>query len=130
VPSGGSLWRSRQLAPLHQKLLFTKKKMSCRVKIVKKDETMELTPERIVTENLKEAEHLASTWALYHLCRGQVSAKYKKAVCFIILFKSVHMLLPPPYRDVWLQWQSAERQTQEGHEEKENKVCFIYTDKS
>ena len=30
-----------------------------------------MTPD-IVTENLKEAEHLASTLALYRLCKGQV----------------------------------------------------------
>ena len=40
---------------------------------MQKEGTLELVPQGIVTENLKEAEHLASAWALYHLCKGQVS---------------------------------------------------------
>ena len=49
----GSLWRSR-----------------CRVQR-QKEADLEVTPD-IVCENVKDAEHLASTLALYQLCKGQV----------------------------------------------------------
>nr|KAG5687084.1 hypothetical protein BaRGS_017102 [Batillaria attramentaria] len=48
---------------------------------------------------------LGCTLALYHLCRGQ----------------SVHQLLPPPYRAVWLEWLDAEQSAQQEAKEKENK---------
>ena len=37
----------------------------------KKDGMLEVCPD-ILCENVKEAEHLAATLALYHLCKGQV----------------------------------------------------------
>ena len=47
----------------------------CTVKRKEKSDLV-VTPD-IVCENVKDAEHLASTLALYHLCRGQVhSYKY------------------------------------------------------
>ena len=74
----------------------------------------------IVTENLKEAEHLAATLALYRLCKGQ----------------RVYQLLPPPYRDVWLEWQDAEDRGSAEAKAEKNKVmtllnlCFCHVTKS
>ncbi|KAL4233237.1 ATP-dependent RNA helicase dhx29 [Mactra antiquata] len=78
----------------------------CRVVVDRrgKEGLLELTPD-IYCGNIKEAEHLASTLALYHLCKGQ----------------SVYQLLPPPYRDVWLEWLDYEKQTQLLEKSKENK---------
>ncbi|KAG7241152.1 hypothetical protein INR49_025895 [Caranx melampygus] len=44
-----------------------------------------------------QAQHLAATLALFNLVKGQ----------------SVHQLLPPTYRDVWLEWRDSEQQQQE-----------------
>ncbi|XP_060764891.1 ATP-dependent RNA helicase DHX29 isoform X2 [Neoarius graeffei] len=44
-----------------------------------------------------QAQHLGATLALYNLVKGQ----------------SVHQLLPPPYRDVWLEWRDGEQQQEE-----------------
>ncbi|KAL3041249.1 hypothetical protein OYC64_019450 [Pagothenia borchgrevinki] len=44
-----------------------------------------------------QAQHLAATLALYTMVKGQ----------------SVHQLLPPTYRDVWLEWRDSEQQKQE-----------------
>ena len=44
-----------------------------RVRVVKKEGVLDVCVDDIVCENVKEAEHLASTLALYHLCKGQVS---------------------------------------------------------
>lgn len=41
-----------------------------------------------------QAQHLGATLALYRLVKGQ----------------SVHQLLPPTYRDVWLEWSDAEKE--------------------
>jgi ATP-dependent RNA helicase DHX29 len=35
----------------------------------------------------------------------------------------VYQLLPPPYRDVWLEWSDAEKKAAEDEKSKENKVC-------
>ncbi|XP_069819154.1 ATP-dependent RNA helicase DHX29 [Dendropsophus ebraccatus] len=68
-----------------------------RVKIVKSnDDVMTVCP-TIVTEDSMQAQHLAATLALYELTKGQ----------------SVHQLLPPTYRDVWLEWSDAEKSRQE-----------------
>ncbi|CAG5133906.1 unnamed protein product, partial [Candidula unifasciata] len=69
-----------------------------------KDGKLEVTPS-ILCENIKEAEHLASTLALYHLCRGQ----------------PVHQLLPPSFRNVWLEWAEEEKKETDDAKEKENK---------
>ena len=36
--------------------------------------------------------------------------------------QAVHQLLPPPYRDVWLEWQTAENQKKQEKKTQENKV--------
>lgn len=68
----------------------------CRVRIQRPDDVMEVCP-TILTEDSMQAQHLAATLALYNLVKGQ----------------SVHQLLPPTYRDVWLEWRDSERQQQE-----------------
>ncbi|TSM12535.1 ATP-dependent RNA helicase DHX29 [Bagarius yarrelli] len=68
----------------------------CKVRIQKPDDVLEVCP-TILTEDSMQAQHLGATLALYNLVKGQ----------------SVHQLLPPPYRDVWLEWRDGEQQQQE-----------------
>ncbi|KAJ7412087.1 ATP-dependent RNA helicase DHX29 [Pitangus sulphuratus] len=77
----------------------------CRVRIVKSsDDIMTMCP-TIVTEDSMQAQHLAATLALYHLTKGQ----------------SVHQLLPPTYRDVWLEWRDIEKKKEEENKIESNK---------
>ncbi|XP_027766093.1 ATP-dependent RNA helicase DHX29 isoform X3 [Empidonax traillii] len=77
----------------------------CRVRIVKSsDDVMTMCP-TIVTEDSMQAQHLAATLALYHLTKGQ----------------SVHQLLPPTYRDVWLEWRDIEKKKEEENKIETNK---------
>ncbi|KAF5899942.1 ATP-dependent RNA helicase DHX29, partial [Clarias magur] len=68
----------------------------CKVRIQRPDDVLEVCP-TIVTEDSMQAQHLGATLALYTLVKGQ----------------SVHQLLPPPYRDVWLEWRDGEQQQEE-----------------
>ncbi|NXC21170.1 DHX29 helicase, partial [Corythaeola cristata] len=77
----------------------------CRVRITKSsDDVMAMCP-TIVTEDGMQAQHLAATLALYHLTKGQ----------------SVHQLLPPTYRDVWLEWRDIEKKKEEENKIETNK---------
>ncbi|XP_065262096.1 ATP-dependent RNA helicase DHX29 isoform X3 [Emys orbicularis] len=76
----------------------------CRVKVTKSVDVMAVCP-TIVTEDSMQAQHLAATLALYHLVKGQ----------------SVHQLLPPPYRDVWLEWSETEKKKEEESKLETNK---------
>ncbi|XP_055555640.1 ATP-dependent RNA helicase DHX29 isoform X2 [Falco cherrug] len=77
----------------------------CRVRIMKSsDDVMAMCP-TIVTEDSMQAQHLAATLALYHLTKGQ----------------SVHQLLPPTYRDVWLEWRDIEKKKEEENKIETNK---------
>ncbi|XP_053396907.1 ATP-dependent RNA helicase dhx29-like [Mercenaria mercenaria] len=91
--------------PKFQKISLRGSSFKCRVSVERqKDGRLELCPD-ILCGNVKEAEHLAATLALYHLCKGQ----------------SVYQLLPPPYRDVWLEWLDAEKKAAQDEKSKENK---------
>ncbi|KAM9841500.1 ATP-dependent RNA helicase DHX29 [Aulostomus maculatus] len=68
----------------------------CKVRVQRVDDVLEVCP-TILTEDSMQAQHLAATLALYNLVKGQ----------------SVHQLLPPTYRDVWLEWRDGEQQQQE-----------------
>ncbi|XP_076875887.1 ATP-dependent RNA helicase DHX29 [Brachyhypopomus gauderio] len=68
----------------------------CKVRIQRADDVLEVCP-TIVTEDGMQAQHLGATLALYTLVKGQ----------------SVHQLLPPPYRDVWLEWRDSEQHQEE-----------------
>ncbi|XP_026798594.3 ATP-dependent RNA helicase DHX29 isoform X1 [Pangasianodon hypophthalmus] len=68
----------------------------CKVRIQRPDDVLEVCP-TILTEDGMQAQHLGATLALYNLVKGQ----------------SVHQLLPPPYRDVWLEWRDGEQQQEE-----------------
>ncbi|XP_059213254.1 ATP-dependent RNA helicase DHX29 [Centropristis striata] len=68
----------------------------CKVRVQRLEDVLEVCP-KIVTEDSMQAQHLAATLALYNLVKGQ----------------SVHQLLPPTYRDVWLEWRDNEQQQQE-----------------
>ncbi|XP_072515206.1 ATP-dependent RNA helicase DHX29 [Salminus brasiliensis] len=68
----------------------------CKVRIQRPDDVLEVCP-TILTEDSMQAQHLGATLALYTLVKGQ----------------SVHQLLPPPYRDVWLEWRDGEQQKEE-----------------
>nr|DBA23579.1 TPA: hypothetical protein GDO54_014478 [Pyxicephalus adspersus] len=76
-----------------------------RVKIVKSNEDVMSVCPTIVTEDSMQAQHLAATLALYELTKGQ----------------SVHQLLPPTYRDVWLEWSDAEKSKEEKNKMESNK---------
>uniref|UniRef100_H3BYW4 ATP-dependent RNA helicase DHX29 n=1 Tax=Tetraodon nigroviridis TaxID=99883 RepID=H3BYW4_TETNG len=67
-----------------------------RVRVQRTDDVLEVCP-TILTEDSMQAQHLAATLALYNLVKGQ----------------SVHQLLPPTYRDVWLEWRDGEQQKEE-----------------
>ncbi|KAM4634341.1 ATP-dependent RNA helicase DHX29 isoform 1-T1 [Polymixia lowei] len=68
----------------------------CKVRVQRVDDVLEVCP-TILTEDSMQAQHLGATLALYTLVKGQ----------------SVHQLLPPTYRDVWLEWRDSEQQIQE-----------------
>lgn len=82
----------------------------CRVKIMKpNDEKLSVCP-TIVTEDSMQAQHLAATLAIYQLTKGQ----------------SVHQLLPPTYRDIWLEWSDAEKVKQEHNKFEANKPRDLF----
>ncbi|XP_060072709.1 ATP-dependent RNA helicase DHX29-like isoform X2 [Ylistrum balloti] len=92
-------------APKYYKIQHRGSKWASRCMVDrKKDGKLEVVPE-ILCENIKESEHLASTLALYELCKGQ----------------SVHQLLPPPYRAVWLEWLDQEKAEADLVKQTENK---------
>ncbi|XP_045922753.1 ATP-dependent RNA helicase DHX29 isoform X2 [Micropterus dolomieu] len=68
----------------------------CKVRVQRAEDALEVCP-TILTEDSMQAQHLAATLALYNLVKGQ----------------SVHQLLPPTYRNVWLEWRDSELQQQE-----------------
>ncbi|XP_029025221.1 ATP-dependent RNA helicase DHX29 isoform X2 [Betta splendens] len=68
----------------------------CKVRVQRAEDVLEVCP-TILTEDSMQAQHLAATLALYNLVKGQ----------------SVHQLLPPTYRDVWLEWRDSEQHRQE-----------------
>ncbi|XP_061887217.1 ATP-dependent RNA helicase DHX29 [Entelurus aequoreus] len=68
----------------------------CKVRVQRLEDVLEVCP-TILTEDSMQAQHLGATLALYTLVKGQ----------------SVHQLLPPTYRDVWLEWRDGEQQQQE-----------------
>uniref|UniRef100_A0AAY4EE13 ATP-dependent RNA helicase DHX29 n=1 Tax=Denticeps clupeoides TaxID=299321 RepID=A0AAY4EE13_9TELE len=68
----------------------------CRVRVQRVDDVLEVCP-TILTEDSMQAQHLGATLALYNLIKGQ----------------PVHQLLPPTYRDVWLEWRDSEQQQEE-----------------
>ncbi|XDV53947.1 hypothetical protein PO909_022338 [Leuciscus waleckii] len=68
----------------------------CKVRIHRPNDVLEVCP-TILTEDGMQAHHLGATLALYKLVKGQ----------------SVHQLLPPTYRDVWLEWRDDEQKEEE-----------------
>ncbi|XP_042660588.1 ATP-dependent RNA helicase DHX29 isoform X2 [Tyto alba] len=76
-----------------------------RVRITKSSDDVIVMCPAIVTEDSMQAQHLAATLALYHLTKGQ----------------SVHQLLPPTYRDVWLEWRDIEKKKEEENRIETNK---------
>lgn len=68
----------------------------CKVRVQRPNDVLEVCP-TILTEDGMQAQHLGATLALYTLVKGQ----------------SVHQLLPPTYRDVWLEWRDSEQKEEE-----------------
>lgn len=71
-----------------------------------------------------QAQHLAATLALYTLVKGQVMhvtrpefipppSRSNRHPSESFPPQSVHQLLPPTYRDVWLEWRDSEQHQQE-----------------
>ncbi|XP_050404542.1 ATP-dependent RNA helicase dhx29 [Patella vulgata] len=92
--------------PKYSKIQLKMNRFKSKVRInkMKDGSVLELVP-NILCENVKDAEHLASTLALYQLCKGQ----------------PIHQVLPPPYRDVWLDWLEADKTKKQDAIDKENK---------
>ncbi|XP_056288425.1 ATP-dependent RNA helicase DHX29 [Pseudoliparis swirei] len=67
-----------------------------KVRVQRTEDVLEVCP-TILTEDSMQAQHLAATLALYTMIKGQ----------------SVHQLLPPTYRDVWLEWRDSDQQQKE-----------------
>ncbi|XP_053770801.1 ATP-dependent RNA helicase DHX29 [Desmodus rotundus] len=82
----------------------------CRVRVVKSEEDVLVVCPTILTEDGMQAQHLGATLALYRLVKGQ----------------SVHQLLPPTYRDVWLEWSDAEKKKEELNKMETNKPRDLF----
>ncbi|XP_054469162.1 ATP-dependent RNA helicase DHX29 [Anoplopoma fimbria] len=75
-----------------------------KVRVQRAEDVLEVCP-TILTEDSMQAQHLAATLALYTLIKGQ----------------SVHQLLPPTYRDVFLEWRDSDQQQREENRTAANK---------
>ncbi|KAF6123904.1 DExH-box helicase 29 [Phyllostomus discolor] len=82
----------------------------CRVRVVKAEDDVLVVCPAILTEDGMQAQHLGATLALYRLVKGQ----------------SVHQLLPPTYRDVWLEWSDAEKKKEELNKMETNKPRDLF----
>ncbi|KAM5331424.1 ATP-dependent RNA helicase DHX29 [Glossophaga mutica] len=82
----------------------------CRVRVVRSEDDVLAVCPTILTEDGLQAQHLAATLALYRLVKGQ----------------SVHQLLPPTYRDVWLEWSDAEKKKEELNKMETNKPRDLF----
>ncbi|XP_054431316.1 ATP-dependent RNA helicase DHX29 [Pteronotus mesoamericanus] len=82
----------------------------CRVRVVRSEEDVLVVCPAILTEDGVQAQHLGATLALYRLVKGQ----------------SVHQLLPPTYRDVWLEWSDAEKKKEELNKMETNKPRDLF----
>ncbi|PIK57382.1 putative ATP-dependent RNA helicase DHX29 [Apostichopus japonicus] len=85
--------------------ISVKNNFKCKLKVERgKQDPLVVCPD-ILTPTGIEAQHLASILALYKLAPGQ----------------SIHQLLPPPYRDVWLEWMTADKEAKEAKKSEQNK---------
>ncbi|XP_005065589.1 ATP-dependent RNA helicase DHX29 [Mesocricetus auratus] len=82
----------------------------CRVRVVKSEDDVLVVCPTILTEDGMQAQHLGATLALYRLVKGQ----------------SVHQLLPPTYRDVWLEWSDEEKKKEELNKMETNKPRDLF----
>ncbi|XP_062942685.1 ATP-dependent RNA helicase DHX29 isoform X1 [Cynocephalus volans] len=82
----------------------------CRVRVIKSEDDVLVVCPTILTEDGMQAQHLGATLALYRLVKGQ----------------SVHQLLPPTYRDVWLEWSDAEKKREELSKMETNKPRDLF----
>ncbi|XP_058165059.1 ATP-dependent RNA helicase DHX29 isoform X2 [Dasypus novemcinctus] len=82
----------------------------CRVRVIKSEDDVLVVCPTILTEDGMQAQHLGATLALYRLVKGQ----------------SVHQLLPPTYRDVWLEWSDAEKKKEELSKMETNKPRDLF----
>eukprot|EP00057_Strongylocentrotus_purpuratus_P033896 XP_793172.4 PREDICTED: ATP-dependent RNA helicase DHX29 [Strongylocentrotus purpuratus] len=91
--------------PKYQKIQAHGNLWRCKVTVDRPKQEPLVFRTEILTENTMEAHHLASVHAFWHLAKGQ----------------SIQQLLPPPYRDVWLEWMDAETKEKEETTERKNK---------
>lgn len=82
----------------------------CRVRVVKSEDDVLVVCPTILTEDGMQAQHLGATLALYRLVKGQ----------------SVHQLLPPTYRDVWVEWSDEEKKKEELNKMETNKPRDLF----
>ncbi|XP_077923445.1 ATP-dependent RNA helicase DHX29 isoform X3 [Halichoerus grypus] len=85
----------------------------CRVRVIRSEDDVLVVCPTILTEDGMQAQHLGATLALYRLVKGQ----------------SVHQLLPPTYRDVWLEWSDAEKKKEELNKMETNKPRDVFVAK-
>ncbi|XP_063953335.1 ATP-dependent RNA helicase dhx29-like [Lytechinus pictus] len=91
--------------PKYQKIKAHENLWRCKLTVDRPKQEPLVFRTEILTENAMEAQHLASVHAFWYLAKGQ----------------SIHQLLPPPYRDVWLEWMDAEVKEKEETTERKNK---------
>ncbi|XP_038045525.1 ATP-dependent RNA helicase DHX29-like [Patiria miniata] len=77
----------------------------CKLIIDRKKEPPLIVKPDILTETTMEAQHVASVLALWNLAKTT----------------SIHQLLPPPYKELWLEWRDAENKAKEEIKTEENK---------
>lgn len=82
----------------------------CRVRVIKSEDDVLVVCPTILTEDGMQAQHLGATLALYRLVKGQ----------------SVHQLLPPTYRNVWLEWSDADKKKEELNKMETNKPRDLF----
>ncbi|XP_036164410.1 ATP-dependent RNA helicase DHX29 isoform X1 [Myotis myotis] len=82
----------------------------CRVRVIRSEDDVLVVCPTILTEDGMQAQHLGATLALYRLVKGQ----------------SVHQLLPPTYRAVWLEWSDAEKKKEELNKMETNKPRDLF----
>lgn len=80
------------------------------VRVVRSEDDVLVVCPTILTEDGMQAQHLGATLALYRLVKGQ----------------SVHQLLPPTYRDVWLEWSDEEKKREELNKMETNKPRDLF----
>lgn len=65
----------------------------------------------------------------FTFCAIRVKCKFirNKISTTFVSWQSIHQLLPPPYRDVWLEWMNADKKAKDDQKSEQNKVSQMRT---